>query len=188
MLVLLEGAAELVLLDGEGREEVHFASPGDLSYYPPHRRHTLRTATGRAATYLVLRWTGRRGGATDTLPATVWRFDPPRAEVESTVAQHGGFAARTVFEGATGDLALLHCHASAVAPGAGYEPHVDQHDVVLVVVSGTIETVGRRIAGLGVVFVPAGVPHGLRNPGRTGASYLVFELHGGAEATANAGA
>jgi mannose-6-phosphate isomerase-like protein (cupin superfamily) len=178
VLVLLEGAAELVLVDGEGREEVHVATPGVLSYYPGHRLHTLRTTSGCAATYLMLRWTGRRGAAADVLPATVWRFDSPRAEVESSVAQRGGFAARTVFEGATGELALLHCHTSAVAPGAGYEPHVDQHDVVFVVMSGAIETLGGRIEGKGVVFVPAGVPHGLRNPGRTVASYLVFELHG----------
>jgi quercetin dioxygenase-like cupin family protein len=177
LLVMLDGAAELVVGEAEGGETVYPASPGTFSYYPAHELHTLRSASDSTATYLMLRWIGRGGGKPAVLHAAAWQFDQQRAEVEAVVAERGGFAARTVFEGATRDLALLHCHYSAVAPGGGYEPHVDEHDVALVLMSGTIETIGARVTDHGVIFIPAGIEHGLHNPGSTTASYLVFELH-----------
>ena len=62
-------------------------------------------------------------------------------------------------------------------PGAGYAPHVDCHDVAIVVLSGQIETLGEVVKPHGVIFYAAGQPHGLRNAGEEPAEYLVFEFH-----------
>jgi mannose-6-phosphate isomerase-like protein (cupin superfamily) len=177
LLVVLDGAAEVVLVDDSGRETAHSVSPGWLSYYPAHTLHTLWTRDV-GATYLVLRWVGRGDRAADTLAPSVLPFETALSTARSSAtAAPGGFAAATVFEGPTRDLALLHAHCSAVAPGGGYEAHTDPHDVVLVLLSGAIETAGASVRGSGVVMIPAGVPHGLRNPGAEPASYLALELH-----------
>ena len=175
LLVLLDGAAEIVLADEAGAEVVAPASVGVVCYHPAHQLHTIRTSYGAPATYLVLRFKGR-GSAAAGLPPALHGYAAQRSSAEADAARRG-FAARTVFEGATRDLGLLHCHCSAVARGAGYAPHVDEHDVVLVVLSGTIETAQARVEGPGVVVIPAGVEHGLENPGSTIASYLAVELH-----------
>ena len=175
LLVVLEGAAEIVLADEAGAEVVTPASPGVVCYHSAHQLHTIRTSYGAPATYLVLRFKGR-GSASAVLPPLLHGYAAQRSSAEADAARRG-FAARTVFEGATRDLGLLHCHCSAVAPDAGYAPHVDEHDVVLVVLSGTIETAQARVEGPGVVVIPAGVEHGLENPGSTIASYLAVELH-----------
>ena len=44
-------------------------------------------------------------------------------------------------------------------PGAGYDPHVDANDMVIIVLEGEIETLGERVAPHGVVIYPTGEPH-----------------------------
>ena len=74
-------------------------------------------------------------------------------------------------------LHKLECHVSTVAPGAGLEPHVDAHDVAIVVLEGEIETRGQRVGPNSVIFYPADESHGIRNSGTVVARYVVFEFH-----------
>jgi hypothetical protein len=67
---------------------------------------------------------------------------------------------------------------TTLQPGAGYEPHVDAYDVGIVVLDGTIETLGERVEPHGVVYYAGGEPHGMHNPGDVPAVYLVFEFQG----------
>jgi mannose-6-phosphate isomerase-like protein (cupin superfamily) len=92
----------------------------------------------------------------------------------------GGPRRTTRFEGRTRYLRRLRCHASALAPGAGYPPDRDPYDVALVILRGTLETLGRRVGPGAVVFCAAGEPHDLRNVGSDEARYLVLELEGSA--------
>jgi hypothetical protein len=89
-----------------------------------------------------------------------------------------GFKTRRLFEGPTGQLGRLQCHASTLTAGAGYEPHVDAYDVAIVVLEGEVETIDERVGPHGVIFYPSGEPHGLRNPGEAIARYVVFEFQG----------
>ncbi|HEX7251555.1 MAG TPA: hypothetical protein VF376_01655, partial [Thermoanaerobaculia bacterium] len=87
------------------------------------------------------------------------------------------FAARPVFEGPTEYLEKVHCHFSTLTPGAGYEAHIDGHDVAIAVLEGTVETLGRTVSPHGAIFCPAGDSHGMRNPGLLPARYVVLEFH-----------
>jgi hypothetical protein len=62
--------------------------------------------------------------------------------------------------------------------GAGYVKHADAHDVAIVVLSGSVETMGRRFGRRGVIYFPAREMHDMKNPGSATARYLVFEFHG----------
>jgi hypothetical protein len=64
-----------------------------------------------------------------------------------------------------------------MAPGAGYEPHIDSFDVAIIILDGELESVGQTLTPLGVFFYAAGEPHGARNPGAGVACYVVFEFH-----------
>jgi mannose-6-phosphate isomerase-like protein (cupin superfamily) len=147
---------------------------GQLVYYPANFAHTLETVSAEPANYLMFRW------QTDSVaPDSTLRFG--QFEVFSP-AQRGevddGFKTRRLFEGPTGQLGRLQCHASTLTSGAGYEPHVDAYDVAIVVLEGEVETIGERVGPHGVIFYPSGEPHGLRNPGEAIARYVVFEFQG----------
>jgi mannose-6-phosphate isomerase-like protein (cupin superfamily) len=87
------------------------------------------------------------------------------------------FAVRRLFEGRTSILWKLECHVTTVAPGGSLAPHVDAHDVVIVILEGEIETRGQRVGPRSVIFYPADESHGVRNPGDVVARYVVLEFH-----------
>src|SRR5207253_7895586 len=88
------------------------------------------------------------------------------------------FATQIVLEGSTHYLNKLHVHLTELQPGSGYASHADAHDVAIVVLSGSVETMGRRFERHGVIYFPAGEVHDMKNPGSATARYLVFEFHG----------
>jgi uncharacterized cupin superfamily protein len=105
------------------------------------------------------------------------------AAVQAASAPSGpasGPASRLVFEGSTAFLPRFHCHISTLAAGTGYQPHADHYDVAIVLLEGEVETLGQRVEPRAVIAYPAGVAHGMHNPGDTTAKYVVFEFRGAA--------
>jgi quercetin dioxygenase-like cupin family protein len=82
------------------------------------------------------------------------------------------------FEDPTAYLGKLHAHVTDLQPGAGYPAHEDKYDVAILVFSGSVETLGKRVGPGGSIYYAAGEPHGMRNAGDQPARYLVFEFHG----------
>jgi mannose-6-phosphate isomerase-like protein (cupin superfamily) len=174
LLLLLAGEVDLILPDapsspGNPRTRLQ---PGQLVYYPAQFAHTLEAVSEEPANYLMFKWRADAVEATSRLP--FGRFDLS-GFVKSQKAKEG-FRPRRVFEGPTGCLRRLQCHVSTLTPEAGYAPHVDAYDVAIVVMEGEVETLGERVKPHGVIFYPAGEPHGIRNTGHATAKYVVFEF------------
>lgn len=171
VLMMLSGEAELSLPLYNGGHTT--LKPGEFVYYPSEYPHTLQATSAEPANYLMFKWF--------TLKA---RPEPKslgfgKFRVSDAFSGNGakeGFYARTVFEGPSGCLANLHCHASVLEPGAGYPPHVDRYDVAIVVLEGEVETLGRRFTPHSVIFHPGGQSHGIVNPGKGPAKYVVFQF------------
>lgn len=77
----------------------------------------------------------------------------------------GGFSAERLLDGGTRWLARPNCHRTQLAPGAGYEPHIDAYDVAILTQSGTVETLGQEVGPNSVIFYNAGHKHGMCNIG-----------------------
>jgi uncharacterized cupin superfamily protein len=184
LLLLLAGEVDLILLDvqtprGDHRKRLRV---GQFVYYPAHFPHTLETVSVNPANYLMFKWYTDETETDSPLAFGHFKiFD----YLENSEVQDG-FRPRLVFEGPTAYLRKLHCHASTLTPGAGYEPHIDAYDVAIIVLEGEVETLGERVAPHSVIFYPAGLPHGMRNPSETIAKYVVFEFHGSQKALADA--
>jgi mannose-6-phosphate isomerase-like protein (cupin superfamily) len=184
LLLLLAGEADLILPDvqtpkGDHRTRLRV---GQFVYYPAHFLHTLETVSTNPANYLMFKWYTDETEIDSPLVFGHFKiFD----NLENSEVQNG-IRARVVFEGPTACLRKLHCHVSTLLPGAGYEPHIDAYDVAIIVLEGEVETLGERVAPHSVIFYPAGVPHGMRNPAETIAKYIVFEFHGSQRALSDA--
>ena len=178
ILLVLDGEAEIVHpRAAEDREPaLHRLGPGEFSYTPAWSPHTLRNpSAGRSATYLAYKWAGRSRAAPGALAPQVVR--PDWAEP----LPGAGFKTRGVFEGPTGYLHKLHAHITELDPGAGYPSHADDHDVAIIVLDGRIEVRGRKLRRGGMVFLPGGARHGMKNVGPEPARYLVIEFHAPAQ-------
>jgi uncharacterized cupin superfamily protein len=175
LLLLLRGSVDLVLPDAGDPDCRHTRlQPGEFVYYPGGFAHTLQNCGDEAANYLMFKWHGEPTRAPAPLPFD--RFRPFAQPAADEVAS--GWRAHVLFEGPTRFLSKLHCHVSELAVGGGYEPHVDEHDVAIILFEGEVETIGHRVESHAVIFHAAGQTHGIRNVGAVPARYLVFEFHG----------
>lgn len=176
ILIVLDGCAELVVVDESGETETRTLGAGAFVYYPGWQRHTIRNVGSERVTYLMFRWIARRGASKDTLRTGF--FDAASESGARSMPSSDGFEPRLLFEEPTRYLRKLHCHRSTLEPGAGYPAHGDEYDIAILVLDGTVETLGRKVGKHGVIFYAAGEPHGMSNPGKKPAEYLVFEFHG----------
>jgi len=176
ILVLLSGEVDLLLPDIAtltGNEPIRL-QPGQFAYYPARFAHTLRTTSDTPANYLMFKWSADPERTESALDYGLFGLPGLEAGNAATV----GFSSRLILEGPTDYLRELHCHASILAAGQGYDPHADAYDVALIVLEGEVETLGERVGPTGVVLFVGGERHGMHNPGQTAARYLVFEFHG----------
>lgn len=173
ILLVLSGEAEIVIAASETdpapRREL--LSRGQFSYYPAWQHHTLRNLSQTPVTYLMFKWTGGPAQAGGALTAGI--FD---ARSLLTRAAGEAFSVERLFDAPTGWLDRLHAHTTVLQPGGGYDPHRDAHDVAIVLMEGTIETLGNRLSEAGVVYCARDTLHGMHNPGNVAARYLVFEF------------
>jgi quercetin dioxygenase-like cupin family protein len=184
ILLVLDGEVDVTLPEvqtpsGDHRKRL---TAGQFVYYPAYFPHTLETVSLNPAGYLMFKWYADQTEIDSPLGFGHFKLSE---YLESSQPQEG-FCSRLVFDGPTGCLRKLQCHVSTLAPGSGYEPHIDAYDVAIIVLEGEVETLGQRVAPHGVSFYPAGEAHGMCNPGQAMAKYVVFEFHGSQRALANA--
>ena len=171
-LLVLAGEIDLILPKGKNKRQRMKA--GDFVYYPAGFPHSLEAAGTVPANYLMLKWENpHRKNRRSIL---TFRQGSSGSAVFSGYSE-GGFSPSLCFEGATRYLNKLQVHLSTIIPGGGYAAHHDDHDVVIIVLEGEVETLGRRVKPHGVIYYAAGEPHGMRNSGTVPARYLVGEFH-----------
>jgi mannose-6-phosphate isomerase-like protein (cupin superfamily) len=175
LLVVLDGEAEILIANApdDPAPRVERLRPGDFAYYPSFQHHTIRCPGPGAVTYLMFRWCGTPLAEAPALQTRIQRALPAMPELPA-----GKLKSELLFEGSTGLLHKLHAHWSHVSRGGGYDPHDDEYDVALVLLSGEVRTIGRTVSAPAVIFYPADALHGLRGAGTDTAEYLVFEWHG----------
>ncbi|TDH38149.1 cupin domain-containing protein [Pseudohoeflea suaedae] len=178
VLIVLDGTAELLLGSADPEQaQVHHARPGSFSWYPAYFPHTIRNMSDRPVTYLMFKWYGPPIETARQAQGGTVNFGSPVPGSEPLPAK--GMRSERVFEQPTAYLTRLHAHVTDIDPGRGYGMHADEHDVAIIVFSGSIRANGVVLEPGGVFYFPAGELHGMENVGATRARYLVFEFHGG---------
>lgn len=182
ILVMISGEAELVIIDTK-REQIekrHRLQAGSFVYYPAWQRHTLNNPGTQSITYLMFKWESEQVGNYNTLEMSTIQFlEKGRS---SSYPDRKSFSTTLLIDGGTQYLRKLHSHITTLQPGSGYPPHEDAYDVAILVLRGSVETLGQRVGPNSVIFYAAGEPHGMKNVGTSPALYLVFEFHGGVSA------
>jgi glycosyltransferase involved in cell wall biosynthesis/mannose-6-phosphate isomerase-like protein (cupin superfamily)/tetratricopeptide (TPR) repeat protein len=173
VLIVLDGEAELIISDspeiqGARRDKI---GPGSFAYYPPYQHHTIHNPGSTPVTYLMFKWLGDAPRVRRRLATGLFHYGDRIPNRQKPI-----WGARILHD-PTACLETLSSHVTVLQPGAGYEPHVDPYDVAILLLSGTVRTLDQTISSPGVVYYPAGEPHGMRNIGREPARYLVFEFH-----------
>jgi quercetin dioxygenase-like cupin family protein len=176
LIIVVSGQADIIRVDGTASqtESAERIGPGAFVYHAADQSHSIRSVGPGPATYLVFKWKGKPGtDKADALKSSTFHIGTRNAQV-----RQNAFNQSQIVNGPTQYLSKLRAHVSVLQPGAGYPPHSDPYDVGIVVLRGTVETLNRQVGAGSVIFYVANELHGMKNPGRTEASYLVFEFHG----------
>jgi mannose-6-phosphate isomerase-like protein (cupin superfamily) len=172
LLIVLDGEAELVISNSPAPEgaRIEPVRPGAFAYYPPFQHHTIRNAGTSPVSYLMFKW---RAGALQERPTLATGvFD--YGNVQPSPSKR--YSTQRLIRGPTPYLSRLGCHLTVLQPEGRYQPHVDDYDVAILLISGEVETLGERVTAPAVIYYAAGEPHGMRNVGDQPARYLVFEF------------
>jgi quercetin dioxygenase-like cupin family protein len=170
LLIILDGEAEVLV---DGKNSYQRLGRGSFVHWPAYMPHTLRNVSCSPVTYAVLKWRAAPIEVGQPLRTATFHMGEPSGRSNSKP-----MAMRKLFESPTAMLDKLHCHVTELQPGAGYPPHADEHDVIIFMFSGKVETLGQTVTRNGVIYYSAGEVHGLQNVGDEPAHYLVFEFHG----------
>ena len=174
LLLVLDGVGEILITEDDKSEgRVEALHPGSFVYYPAYQHHTIRNRAHGPVTYVMFKWQSRPLEVELPMPTRVFHMDDAFEDAGSDP-----MGTWVVFELPTSYLTKLHAHETVLQPGTGYPAHADEHDVAIIMKSGKVRTAGKDIGPRGIVFFPAGEPHGMHNPGPAPAYYLVFEFHG----------
>jgi uncharacterized cupin superfamily protein/quercetin dioxygenase-like cupin family protein len=174
LLIVLCGEAEILIANGPNPNgaRIERLRPGCFVYYPAYQYHTIRNTSASPVTYLMYKWQSAPAEVSHPMQTKVFATNgaPQRSPMQP-------MAMPVLFEASTAYLDKLHAHVTDLQVGAGYPAHIDDYDVAIVVLSGTVETLCKKLGPGGTVFYAAGEPHGMRNVGDEPARYLVFEFH-----------
>ena len=179
LLIPLSGGIEVILEDasvGAGGTGPR-VEPGRMVFLPSELGHTHRAFGPDGAVYLVFRWRGSAPG--EGRPSN----QPVILEAGTSPGLGETTAPGNVELSAFGDVACrgigsLKAHHTRMADGAELPGHSDAHDLVLVLLRGSLETSLGTVSAPTLLFYRAGVEHWHRQSGRAFASYLALEFHG----------
>ena len=119
-----------------GTSRAHRPGGGRSRTTPRASLHTIRNTADAPVTYVMFKWQAdprQKPGLLEQQVIPVRRGHPDRVLRLS----------RRLLEGETACLRRLHSHLTTLQPGAGYDPHVDAHDVAIVVLEGDAGDPGR---------------------------------------------
>jgi mannose-6-phosphate isomerase-like protein (cupin superfamily) len=175
LIIIISGKVQIIRVETSGKIKTSKPlSSGSFIYHDSARTHTIYSVGPEPAVYICARWNGKKiKKKNDFLKSS--NFIPNYIEEQNSLDSE--FKTSLVFESQTEFLDKLHCHFSNMKPGAGYEPHKDSHDVLIILLDGKVETLGEELEPISVIFYQAGEFHGMKNIGSKIARYLVFEFH-----------
>jgi len=175
LIIIISGKVQIIRVDSSGKTKTsNPLSSGSFIYHDSNQTHTIYSVGPRPAVYICARWNGKKiKKKSDFIRSS--DFIPNYIEEENTLDLE--FKTSLVFESQTEFLDKLHCHFSHMKPGAGYEPHKDSHDVLIILLDGKVETLDNELESISVIFYQAGELHSMKSVGSNSARYLVFEFH-----------
>ena len=179
LVILLEGNLEIEQIDDENSAQPRKdrIGPNSFVYHYANQMHTQRSIGPDRARYYALKWLGNPVNDGNKA-ASAFLFDS-RARIEDKkIRSKKGLTFTHLFSAQTSYLGKLHIHIDCFEPGTGYAEHSDPYDIFIVVLSGVVETLEKKVSASGFIFHPANVVHSLQNVASSTAQILVIEFEG----------
>lgn len=179
LIIIISGSLDLILNNDEWPESqkpVRLPT-GSMVYLPSNDPHTFRAAGPDQTQILVITW---KGVHSKTLEGQLQRsiFD---ITIESSIScnEQKETSRVPLFSGSTKFAMSLSTHNILIQPGFGYGGHIHPYDLIMVLLTGHLDTMFMNISSPALLLFPSGTTHWARNTSQVPASALTLELSGG---------
>ena len=139
--------------------------------------HSFRNATSQPAAYLHIRWKNEfKASRTETKPLQFY-YSPVAPNKPSKQSVQGGLENNEIYSGPSRYLSHFRAIFVRLQAGGVIPFHRHPHEVIFVLVSGSVEILGRKVDAPGFAFMGTQMPHRIINHGPATAQLYAFELH-----------
>jgi mannose-6-phosphate isomerase-like protein (cupin superfamily) len=164
----------------EADSDIEKARPvdnGSVYFTDSNIPHSFRNAASPPAAYLHLRWKNESKVFRTGEKRLQFYYSPVGQNKMCAQSVHQGINSDEIYSGPSLYLSRLRVLFIRLHTGEAIPLHCHAHEVIFVLVKGTIEIIGRTLDAPGFAFMGTQVPHHIINHGPDPAQLYAFELH-----------
>lgn len=162
---------------GSDIENVRLIDNGSVFFTDSNIPHSFRNTASPPAAYLHLRWKNESKAYCAETKRLQFYYSPVGQNNMCGQSIYESHKIDEIYSGPS--LYLSHFRALFIRLEVGgvIPLHRHNHEVIFVLVSGSVEILGRKVEAPGFAFMETQVPHHIVNQGPNTAQLYAFELH-----------
>lgn len=164
----------------EAGSDIENARPidyGSVFFTDSNIPHSFRNAASPPAAYLHIRWKNESKVSCSETKRLQFYYSPVGQNKMYAQSIHQGIDSDEIYSGPSLHLSRFKVLFIRLKAGDVIPLHRHNHEVIFVLVSGTVKILGRRLDAPGFAFMGTQVPHHIINQGPDPAQLYAFELH-----------
>lgn len=165
----------------KSKTEVEYTEPferNSLFFHDSRILHSFRNNGSHPAAYFHVRWKKTAIACPPELEKHKFYYVPHRKSENFKKLPHGSSEIVEIYSGPTRYLPRLRVLYTKVLPGNMIPSHSHAHEVIFVIIHGSVEILGRKLDTPSFAFIGSHVPHYIFNSGTEPAEFYAIEFHG----------
>lgn len=167
----------IVCETGSKIENIKPIDNGSVFFTDSNIPHSFRNTASRPAAYLHFRWKNESKISRAGKELLQFYYSPLGQNKTCGQSVYNGIKIDEIYTGPSLYLSSLRAIFMRLQAGDVIPLHRHPHEVIFVLVNGSVEILGRRLDAPGFAFMGTQVPHHIINRGRDSANLYAFELH-----------
>jgi len=162
---------------GSDIENARSIDNGSVFFTDSSIPHSFRNAASPPAAYLHFRWKNESKASRAGKEPLQFYYSPLDQNKMCGQSVHNGIGIDEIYSGPSLYLSRLRTIFMRLQAGDVIPLHRHPHEVIFILVSGSIEILGWKLDAPGFAFLGTQVPHHIINRGPDSAHLYAFELH-----------
>lgn len=176
-IALSEDLAFVVCDEGSDIENARPIDNGSAFFTDSSIPHSFRNTASQPGAYLHIRWKNKPKAVRTEMKRLQFYYSPVGQNKMVSKSVHGGPETDEIYTGPSLYLSRLRAIFIRLQAGDVIPLHRHPHEVIFVLINGSVEILGMKVDAPGFAFMGSEVPHHIINHGPDPAQLYAFELH-----------
>jgi hypothetical protein len=158
-------------------QSIKFLDNRALVFTDSNISHTFRNNGPLPASYIHIRWRNTSTSPGITKEQGRFHFSPLDKDTSLKRLTRNGVDITDIYSGPSRFLPCLTVLFITIPENGEIPLHRHDHEVIFVLIKGTVEILGKTVEAPGLAFMKSRMPHHMINTGNEPAELYAFELH-----------